>query len=103
MKRSGGSLAISQIKAWAVVLAVACAIYIIIHLGQSALGLDFLFHDKLAVDDERRSWVWALVLFPFVVVLGLFLFGTAMSRMTKIFTLQSRLLPSFVFERNFRL
>ncbi len=77
----------SQFVAWAVVLFSTCLNYSIIRWAQSALGLDFIFHDKLAVGDERRAWILALVLFPFVIGLALFLFSTVMSRATKLVTL----------------
>ncbi len=83
MKKLVEKLDKPQIIAWLTVLLVAGIIYLIIHLGKSALGLDFIFHDKLALEDERRTWVWILVLFPFVIVLGTFLLGAALSRLTK--------------------
>ncbi len=76
----------SQKKAWLVVVALACVVYIIIRLGQSALDLEFLFHDQLPVGDERRAWVMPSVIFPFGIALALFLFSTAMSRSTKLGT-----------------
>lgn len=78
---------ISQIIAWLIVLLIACIIYFIIRYGQTALGLDTLFREKLAVDDERRLWVFSLVLFPFVIGLALFLFSTTMGRSTKLVAL----------------
>lgn len=77
----------SQIVAWSAVLLSACLIYLIIRWGQSVLDLDFIFHDKLAVGDERRSWVLALAFLPFVIGLALFLFSTMISRSTKLVTL----------------
>ena len=77
----------SQKKAWLIVLVTASLTYLIIYLVKSALGLDFLFHDKLAVGDQRRMWVWALVFFPFAIILGLFLFNNVMSRAAKVWAL----------------
>lgn len=77
----------SQVVAWSIVLLSAWIIYLGIRWGQAALGLDFIFHDRLDVGDERWSWVMALVLFPFVIGLALFLFSTVMSRSTKLIML----------------
>jgi len=76
----------SQKKAWLIVVAIASLVYVIIHLGQSALDLEFLFHAQLPVGDQRRSWVVLSVILPFGIALGLFLFSTAMSRSTKLVT-----------------
>jgi len=75
-----------QKKAWLAVAALACIVYVIIRLGQSALDLEFLFHEQLPVGDERRAWVMLSVIFPFGIALALFLFSTAMSRSTKLGT-----------------
>lgn len=76
----------SQKKAWLIVVAIASLVYVIIHLGQSALDLEFLFHAQLPVGDQRRSWVVLSVILPFGIALGLFLFSTAMTRSTKLVT-----------------
>lgn len=87
MKRLFMRQTTDQVVAWSIVFLSSCIIYLIIHWGQAALGLDFIFRDRLEVGDERRSWVMALVIFPFVIGLTLFLFSTAMSRSTKLITL----------------
>jgi hypothetical protein len=79
----------SQIVAWSTVLLSAWLIYFIVRWGQSALGLDLIFRDKLSAGDERWSWVLALMLLPFVIWLSLFLFSTVMSRSAKLVTLFS--------------
>jgi uncharacterized membrane protein len=87
MKKLSIGQTTSQVVAWLIVLLSAYIIYLIIRWGQEALGLDFIFRDQLRVGDERRSWVMALVVCPFVIGLALFLFSTAMSRSTKLITL----------------
>lgn len=69
----------SQKMAWLLVLIVASLAYAAIVLGQSALGLESLFHQQLAIGDERRAWVVLSTLVPFVVALGLCLTSTALS------------------------
>lgn len=76
----------SQKKAWLIVVVIAFLVYVAIRLGQSALGLEFLFHSQLPVGDERRSWVVLSVVLPFGIALGLFLVSTVMSRSTKLVT-----------------
>jgi len=75
---------VSQKKAWLIVVVIAFLVYVVIRLGQSALGLEFLFHDQLPVGDERWSWVVLSVVLPFGIALGLFLVSTVMSRSTKL-------------------
>jgi len=88
MRKSSDWLGISrQITAWSIVLLVTCIMYFVIRRGQSALGLDFIFHNKLSIGDERASWVLALVFCPFVVGITLFLFSTVMSKSTKLIAL----------------
>jgi len=77
---------VSQKKAWLIVMVVAFLVYVVIRLGQWALGLEFLFHGQLPVGDVRRSWVVLSVVLPFGIALGLFLVSTAMSRSTKLVT-----------------
>ena len=76
----------SQKRTWLIVVLVAFVVYVIIRLGQSALGLELIFHSQLPVGDERRSWVVLSVVLPFAIALGLFLLSTAMSRSTKLVT-----------------
>ncbi len=79
--------ALSEVAAWLIVFLLAVLIYLIIRLGQSALGLESIFHERLAVGDERRLWVLALVLFPFVIGLALLLFSTVMGKSVKLVAL----------------
>jgi protein-S-isoprenylcysteine O-methyltransferase Ste14 len=76
----------SQKKSWLIVVLIAILVYVVIRLGQSALGLEFIFHGQLPVGDQRWSWVVLSVVLPFAIALGLFLASTAMSRSTKVVT-----------------
>jgi len=73
---------LSQKKAWLITAVVACVIYI-------AIWVTKLFIPLLqSVDpyDDRTMWLHALVLFPFVIILGLFLLTTALRKLTKLAT-----------------
>ncbi|MBA7473344.1 hypothetical protein ES707_08681 [subsurface metagenome] len=73
---------LSQKKTWLITAAVACVIYI-------AIWVTKLFIPLLqSVDpyDDRTMWLHALVLFPFVIILGLFLLTAALRKLTKLAT-----------------